>query len=138
MLNLFTEARHCDKIRNCKYLVVYSKHFTPFCVYNNVETNFLYSNFDAEVTSFGNINIKRKNSSPADTLCRIWFTSSWIVSHLSLSGAPSLAVLLPFLTSDLDLGAVGSPWSSPRPHLSEGICWGPSPRHNVKVAQLLA
>jgi len=45
-------------------------------------------------------------------ICRILLTS-WIVPHLSLSGAPSLALLLPFLTFGwMDLGAWPDCWVS--------------------------
>jgi len=40
-----------------------------------------------------------------NTLCRIYLISSWIVPHPSLSGAPSLTLLLLFFTSGPDLGA---------------------------------
>jgi len=51
--------------------------------------------------------IKQKNFScsvcgQSDIICSIQFTSFWIVPHLSLSGTPSLAIFLPFLTSSLD------------------------------------
>jgi len=38
--------------------------------------------------------------------------SFWIVPHLNLSGMPSLALLLPFLTSDPDLGKWPDCWVS--------------------------
>jgi len=51
-------------------------------------------------------------AAPADTLCRIQLISSWIILHLSLSGVPSLALLLPFLTSSPDLGVWHHCWVS--------------------------
>jgi len=39
-------------------------------------------------------------------------TSFWIVPHLSFSGATSLALLLPFLTSGPELGALPNCWAS--------------------------
>jgi len=41
-----------------------------------------------------------------------WLTSFWIVSRLGLSSAPSLALLLPFLTSGPGLGAWPGCWVS--------------------------
>jgi len=41
-----------------------------------------------------------------------WLTSSWIIPHPSLSGAPSLALLLPLLTSGPDLRAWPACWVS--------------------------
>jgi len=56
--------------------------------------------------------IKRKeNAAPSDSLCRKYLTSC-IVPHLSFSGAPSLALLLSFLTSGPDLGAWPDCWVS--------------------------
>jgi len=51
----------------------------------------------------------------------------WIAPHLSISAAPSLALLLPFLTSGPDLGAWLDCWVSvlcevcPRPQPLEGV-----------------
>jgi len=59
--------------------------------------------------------IKQKEillEAPVDTLCRIWLTSSWIVLHPSLYDVPSLALLLPFLTSGPDLGMWFDCWVS--------------------------
>jgi len=54
----------------------------------------------------------------------------WIVPHLSLSDAPSLALLLPFLTSGPDLGAWPECWvsmdSSVPPFLGRGRVAPPS------------
>jgi len=51
-------------------------------------------------------------AAPADTLSRIWPTSSLTVPRPSLSSAPSSAPLLPFLTSGPDLGAWLDCWVS--------------------------
>jgi len=52
------------------------------------------------------------HAAPADTLCRIWLAYSLTVPHPSLSGASSLTLLFPFLTSALDLGAWPDCWVS--------------------------
>jgi len=58
--------------------------------------------------------IKRKNSSCSACVinCRIQLTFFWIVSHTSLSGAPSLALLLPSLISGPGIRAWFDCWVS--------------------------
>jgi len=63
----------------------------------------------------------------------------WIVPHLSLSGVPSLALLLSFLTSGLDLEAWPDSWVSveflhaPIPRKGSGITTTPLPPHYTFV-----
>jgi len=61
--------------------------------------------------------IKRKKENYSCSACGnplqdLIFTSFWIVPHLSLSGAPSLALLLSFFIYGPDLGAQPDYWIS--------------------------
>jgi len=85
------------------------------------------------------------HAAPVGALCRIWLASSLAVPHPGLSGAPSSALLLPFLTSSLGLEAWPECWVSveflhapiPRKGLGSTTPQYSQPQERTKEAPLL-